>query len=132
MKKLLIAALFAVPFIRNGTLAVTDAAVSKGITADTIVKYITMEQGHKSKWFDFEKGHTDAKMDLIKKQHSEKMDLAKTHITKLGKGAPTNQYFADKLPAMISLHKKQMDEWKALTKHGKQKLVSLAKKSVLN
>ena len=91
-----------------------------------------MEQGHKSKWFDFEKGHSDAKFDLLKKQHSEKMDLAKTHITKLGKGVPTNQYFADKLHAMISLHKKHMDEWKALCQTWEAKARELGEKERVN
>lgn len=122
MKKLLVILL---PLAVNlGAYAVMDTKA----LADKANAYITMEQGHMSKWFDnAEKSHA-AKMELKKKHINEKMNVVKSNIAKLSKGVPADQYLQEELQEMIALHKKQMGEWKTFHKIQDEAMRSLGQK----
>ena len=109
MKKLLLIALTTTSFVSLAQAATTEELAKR------VTDFITMEQGHKSKWFDVENDMHKAKMDLVKKHMVEHTDLAKRKITELGKTKNVDAYLESKLAESIALHKKQMEEWKAFS-----------------
>jgi hypothetical protein len=104
-KQLLLLALLPVAF---GSLA--HAELTTAQLAERDVKFITMEQGHKAKWFDYKKAVKSAKFDLEKKHHKELFELHKRKIAELGKNQDVNAFLSSKLSDMIALHKKQLEE----------------------
>lgn len=129
MKKL-ITVLLSVGLV-NGAFALLTpnpkAATDKSI-AQRVEKYISMEQKHSSAWLDYTRDYNSAKMDLKKKHLNEKMDVVKANIAKLGKGLAPEQYLQEQLNEMITLHKKQIGEWKAFQKGQETKAHELGKK----
>ncbi len=104
------------------------AATDTKSIADKVNKYITMEQGHHSKWYDYVKNFQSAKMDLKSKHENEKMNVVKSNIAKLGKGVPAEQYLQEQLQEMIALHKKQMGDWKTFHRTQDEKVRNLMEK----
>lgn len=109
MKKLLFAALIAVPFVSQIN-AETDLAVA----AKNAVNNISMRQKNIDKWFDFSKGYHDAKLDIMKKHKREIMNVVKSNVATLGKTDDATAYLSHQTDEMIALHEKHLEEWRNL------------------
>ena len=106
MKKLLVLALLPAAFASLATAVETEMAKK----ANRLAKFITMEENHKSKWFDYKKSVKAAKNDLAKKHHKELFELTAKKITELGKTGDVNTYLSSKLTDLIKLHEKHLQE----------------------
>ncbi len=110
MKKLIFAALIAVPLVSE-----INAEADLAVAAKNARNYISMEQKHKDKWFDFSKGYHDAKLDIMKKHKRQIMDVVKSNIATLGKTDDAAVYLSNQTDEMIALHEKHLEEWRNLS-----------------
>lgn len=123
MKKLLLLA----------CLPYTIFAMDKRKASDQLIKFITMEQGHKQDWLDHKKMQYDAKIDMLEKHLNQMFDLKKKYIDELATGKDIQAFFGEKLKTLVKMHEEQAGEWKELCEsmHNKgQDIVQAHKKEL--
>lgn len=86
-------------------------------SADQLIAFKKMEKGHKKDWLNYAKSNFDEKIDLMNKHHGEWVDFGIAEITKFKNTADVSaqnkeDLFKDKLKKAITLHKKQLNDWK--------------------
>ncbi len=109
--------LLLVALLSTAGTSLTHAEMTTQERAERLNQYNTMEyQGHTPQWLDYSSEENKDKMNIVKKHISEKADLKKRNITELAKTKNVDAYLDNMLSGSIALHKKQMQDWKDLSK----------------